>query len=40
MILFFFLAARLEERKFARSPMAREYEKYRQQTGRFIPRAH
>ena len=40
MILFFFLAARLEERKFARSPLAREYEKYRQQTGRFIPRTH
>lgn len=31
-------AARHEERKFANSPLAVEYESYRQRTGRFIPR--
>ena len=31
-------AARHEERKFARSPFAREYEAYRARTGRFIPK--
>ena len=32
-------AARHEERKFARSPLAGEYESYRRRTGRFLPRA-
>jgi len=31
-------AARHEERKFANSPLAVEYQSYRQRTGRFIPR--
>jgi 2-polyprenyl-6-methoxyphenol hydroxylase-like FAD-dependent oxidoreductase len=31
-------AARHEERKFAGSPLAREYESYRRRTGRFFPR--
>jgi protein-S-isoprenylcysteine O-methyltransferase Ste14 len=31
-------AARHEEQKFARSPLADEYQSYRQRTGRFIPR--
>ncbi len=31
-------AARHEERKFAESPLAREYESYRQRTGRFLPK--
>jgi len=31
-------AARHEEQKFANSPLAVEYESYRQRTGRFIPR--
>jgi protein-S-isoprenylcysteine O-methyltransferase Ste14 len=30
-------AARHEEKKFANSPLASEYESYRQRTGRFIP---
>ena len=38
MIVFFGLAARHEERKFARSPLGAEYEAYRKRTGRFIPR--
>jgi len=31
-------AARHEEQKFANSPLAREYESYRQRTGRFFPK--
>jgi protein-S-isoprenylcysteine O-methyltransferase Ste14 len=31
-------AARHEEQKFARSPLAGEYELYRQRTGRFLPK--
>jgi protein-S-isoprenylcysteine O-methyltransferase Ste14 len=31
-------AARHEERKFASSPLALEYESYRRRTGRFFPR--
>jgi protein-S-isoprenylcysteine O-methyltransferase Ste14 len=30
-------AARHEEQKFANSPLAGEYESYRQRTGRFLP---
>lgn len=37
MILYFASAARFEERKFASSPLAAEYEAYRRRTGRFIP---
>jgi protein-S-isoprenylcysteine O-methyltransferase Ste14 len=32
-------AARHEEQKFARSPLAGEYQLYRQRTGRFLPKA-
>ena len=32
-------AARHEERKFERSPLAPEYELYRRRTGRFLPKA-
>ena len=38
MVIYFHLAALHEERKFARSPFASEYERYRQRTGRFLPR--
>lgn len=38
MIVFFFVAARHEERKFQGSPLAAEYEAYRCRTGRFMPR--
>jgi protein-S-isoprenylcysteine O-methyltransferase Ste14 len=38
MVGYFTAAARHEERKFSTSPFAAEYEKYRQMTGRFIPR--
>jgi protein-S-isoprenylcysteine O-methyltransferase Ste14 len=38
MFLFLVHVARHEERKFARSPVATEYEAYRRRTGRFIPR--
>ena len=38
MTIYFNLAARLEERKFERSPLAPEYNVYRRRTGRFIPR--
>jgi len=38
MTIYFNAAARHEERKFARSPLATEYEAYRRRTGRFIPR--
>jgi protein-S-isoprenylcysteine O-methyltransferase Ste14 len=31
-------AARHEERKFAQSPLASEYEPYKQRTGRFLPK--
>jgi len=31
-------AARHEEKKFTHSPLAREYESYRERTGRFFPR--
>ena len=33
-------AARYEERKFQRSPLAEEYRVYKQRTGRFIPRLY
>jgi protein-S-isoprenylcysteine O-methyltransferase Ste14 len=32
------VAARHEEQKFAKSPLAGEYESYRQRTGRFVPK--
>jgi protein-S-isoprenylcysteine O-methyltransferase Ste14 len=38
MTIYFHAAARHEERKFGRSPLAEEYEAYRRRTGRFIPR--
>jgi protein-S-isoprenylcysteine O-methyltransferase Ste14 len=38
MVLFYSAAARKEERKFESSPLASEYEAYRQRTGRFIPK--
>jgi protein-S-isoprenylcysteine O-methyltransferase Ste14 len=38
MTIYFHAAARHEERKFERSPLAVEYEAYRRRTGRFIPR--
>ena len=38
MSIYFWSAARFEERKFAKSPVAAEYESYRRRTGRFIPR--
>ena len=38
MTIYFNLAARHEEGKFARSSIAAEYEAYRHRTGRFIPR--
>jgi protein-S-isoprenylcysteine O-methyltransferase Ste14 len=38
MIMFFWIAARREERKFANSSFAAEYAAYRRRTGRFIPR--
>jgi protein-S-isoprenylcysteine O-methyltransferase Ste14 len=36
--IYFDCAARFEERKFARSLVAQEYEIYKRRTGRFIPR--
>jgi len=38
MTIYFNVAARYEERKFQRSPLATDYEVYRRRTGRFIPR--
>jgi protein-S-isoprenylcysteine O-methyltransferase Ste14 len=38
MSIYFWSAAQFEERKFARSAVAAEYEAYRRRTGRFIPR--
>jgi protein-S-isoprenylcysteine O-methyltransferase Ste14 len=38
MIVYFLSAARYEEGKFRRSPLAADYEAYRRRTGRFIPR--
>jgi len=38
MTVYFNVAARFEERKFGRSPLATEYKAYLQRTGRFIPR--
>jgi len=38
MFLYYSAAARHEERKFAGSPLADEYERYRRRTGRFVPR--
>jgi protein-S-isoprenylcysteine O-methyltransferase Ste14 len=38
MTIYFTAAARHEERKFERSPLAAEYAAYRRRTGRFIPR--
>jgi protein-S-isoprenylcysteine O-methyltransferase Ste14 len=36
--VYFWSAARYEERKFANSPVAEEFERYRRRSGRFIPR--
>ena len=36
--IYFEVAARHEERKFARSTLAEEYARYRQRTGRFLPK--
>lgn len=38
MVGYFWAAAVFEERKFARSAMAKDYEVYKQRTGRFIPK--
>jgi protein-S-isoprenylcysteine O-methyltransferase Ste14 len=38
MTIYFNAAARHEERKFERSPLAKDYAAYRRRTGRFIPR--
>ncbi|HVH25209.1 MAG TPA: methyltransferase [Vicinamibacterales bacterium] len=38
MVWYFTAAARHEERKFANSPFAVDYELYRRKTGRFVPR--
>jgi protein-S-isoprenylcysteine O-methyltransferase Ste14 len=38
MTIYFNVAARQEEKKFERSPLAAEYAAYRKRTGRFIPR--
>ena len=38
MTIYFNVAARQEERKFERSPVAAEYASYRKRTGRFVPR--
>ena len=38
MVIYFTAAAMWEERKFARSPLATEYARYSQRTGRFVPR--
>jgi len=37
MVIYFTAAAMWEERKFARSAVAAEYERYKARTGRFIP---
>jgi protein-S-isoprenylcysteine O-methyltransferase Ste14 len=37
-VIYFHLAALHEERKFTRSPFASDYGRYRQRTGRFLPR--
>jgi protein-S-isoprenylcysteine O-methyltransferase Ste14 len=38
LMIYFEVAARHEERKFARSTLAEEYARYRQRTGRFLPK--
>jgi protein-S-isoprenylcysteine O-methyltransferase Ste14 len=38
MVIYFHVAALHEERKFARSAFAAEYERYKERTGRFLPR--
>jgi protein-S-isoprenylcysteine O-methyltransferase Ste14 len=38
MVAYFTAAARFEERKFANSPFAADYEQYKARTGRFVPR--
>ncbi len=38
MVLLYFTAARIEETKFLRSPLAEEYSAYRKRTGMFWPR--
>jgi hypothetical protein len=38
MVMYFTAAAMWEERKFARSAVATEYARYKQRTGRFVPR--
>lgn len=37
-VVYFWTAATYEERKFARSPVAKEYGEYMLRTGRFVPR--
>lgn len=38
MVIYFHAAALHEERKFARSALATDYERYKQSTGRFLPK--
>jgi protein-S-isoprenylcysteine O-methyltransferase Ste14 len=38
MIMYFTAAARHEERKFARSAIAADYARYKERTGRFLPK--
>ena len=38
LVIYFDVAARHEERKFAGSALAEEYARYRQRTGRFLPK--
>lgn len=38
MVVYFVIAARHEERKFARSRLAADYARYMERTGRFLPR--
>jgi protein-S-isoprenylcysteine O-methyltransferase Ste14 len=37
MLAIYVRAARMEEQKFARSPLAAAYERYRSQTGMLLP---
>lgn len=38
MVIYFTAAALWEERKFARSAVAEDYERYKERTGRFVPK--
>jgi protein-S-isoprenylcysteine O-methyltransferase Ste14 len=38
MVIYFSAAAMWEERKFERSAIATEYARYKQRTGRFVPK--